>query len=182
MHAGGEYHGHWRGTPHYLCPELKAFGSNRGVLKYGDRVDVYAIGMTMKEVVAVSKINRRRTWQRNFEQLVQQMLHSDPSQRPTAKGITARLTPPPAHLTPAPTARLTPPPSCSPHSPSSHLLLHACTQPRQPNMLICKLFSVVPELRDCVEGRRSEVLSATPTRQCRNSSCRRVLWYQRGLC
>ena len=108
MHAGGEYHGHWRGTPHYLCPELKAFGSNRGVLKYGDRVDVYAIGMTMKEVVAVSKINRRRTWQRNFEQLVQQMLHSDPSQRPTAKGITARLTPPPAHLTPAPTARLTP--------------------------------------------------------------------------
>ena len=55
MHAGGEYHGHWRGTPHYLCPEFKAFGDKRGVLKYGDRVDVYVIGKSMQEVVAKNK-------------------------------------------------------------------------------------------------------------------------------
>ena len=89
MHAGGEYHGHWRGTPHYVCPELKAFGKNRGVLKHGDRIDVYAIGMTMKEVAP--KLNRRCIWQRNFEVLVEKMMHLDPQKRPTPKGILQRV-------------------------------------------------------------------------------------------
>lgn len=63
----GEYHGAWRGTKYFLSPEMAVL-KKKGVLKLGDRVDIYAFGVTMKEVMP-SPMNQRILWNKHFNQL-----------------------------------------------------------------------------------------------------------------
>ena len=90
MHSG-EYHGHWRGTPHFVCPELNKFKNSRKpvVLKHGQMIDVYAMGVTMLDMVP--RLNRRNVWERNFGDLLTQMTHPQPEQRPNVVEIKSRI-------------------------------------------------------------------------------------------
>ena len=63
----GEYHGTWRGTKYFLSPEMAVL-QEKGVLKLGDRVDIYAFGVTMKDVIP-STMNKRILWNKHFNQL-----------------------------------------------------------------------------------------------------------------
>ena len=82
-HTGGRvFHGVWRGTLHFSSPEMKALigEDKKTTLPLGDRVDVYAMGKTMKDAMP----KRFRTgWGRNFSQLIKEMTHKTPEGRLT---------------------------------------------------------------------------------------------------
>ena len=77
----GEYRGNWRGTKKFLCPELSVF-KKPGTIKLGNRIDIYALGVTLQEVIA--NTNKRIPWFRDFNNLLQDMTNEIPSARPTA--------------------------------------------------------------------------------------------------
>ena len=65
--SNGEYHGVWRGTRFFISPEMAVL-KERGVIKLGDRVDIYAFGTTMKDI-APSQMNNHILWNKHFLQL-----------------------------------------------------------------------------------------------------------------
>ena len=87
----GEYRGHWRGTPHFCCPELNNLKHNgdSGVLKHGNKIDVYAMGVTMSEMAP--KLNKRNPWERNFSYLIAEMTCTDPEKRISVSQIRDRI-------------------------------------------------------------------------------------------
>ena len=85
---GGQYCGTWRGTKKFLCPEINSLNNKRGTIQLGDRIDIYAIGATMKEVAVTHNHNR---W---FNKLIDDMTDANPFKRPTAIEVVNRMTDP----------------------------------------------------------------------------------------
>ena len=81
LERGGQYYGTWRGTKKFLCPELDCF-KQRGTIQLGDRIDIYAIGATMKEVAG--QTNKHKRWFKGFHRLIDDMTNVIPSKRPPA--------------------------------------------------------------------------------------------------
>ena len=82
---GGQYCGTWRGTKKFLCPEINSLNNKRGTIQLGDRIDIYAIGATMKEVAVTHNHNR---W---FNKLIDDMTDANPFKRPTAIEVVNRI-------------------------------------------------------------------------------------------
>ena len=77
----GAYRGTWRGTKKFVSPELAVL-KRPSTLKFGDRIDIYAIGVTLKEVVG--RTNKRHLWFKDLAELMEDMTDELPSRRPTA--------------------------------------------------------------------------------------------------
>ena len=93
MHITGEYHGLWRGTKTFVCPEMEiSVGARNGrmELKHGDRVDIFALGVTMKKVIP-RRMRQTTTWDKNFFKLIEDMTDALPHNRPNAKMLIARI-------------------------------------------------------------------------------------------
>ena len=90
MHVG-EYHGNWRGTPHFCAPELNTLKEKEGmgVLKHGGKIDVYAIGVTMAEMAP--RLNKRNLWERKFSELLEGMKRADPERRLSVMQVLNKL-------------------------------------------------------------------------------------------
>ena len=87
----GAYHGHWRGTPHFVCPELNAIKDKQegGIILQAEKIDVFAMGKTMMEMV--SQLNKRNDWERNFSFLITEMTHPIADRRITVNETKRRL-------------------------------------------------------------------------------------------
>lgn len=87
LNLTGEYHGVWRGTKFFIAPEM---AQNRGkgemVLKYGDRIDIYALGRSIRTILPQG-MNKRYVRTKQFLTIIDAMESPNPRQRPNAKAV-----------------------------------------------------------------------------------------------
>ena len=61
------------------------------VLKYGDRVDIFALGKTIRKILTPGMASSTDVQTKNFLTIVKDMETPNPQQRPTAKQVLDRI-------------------------------------------------------------------------------------------